>query len=75
MEQMEIIDERQNQRKTILDHIKEKGSITSLTAVYEHNILDCRKRISELRRAGHNIQDTWEKSISGKRYKRYYLAQ
>jgi hypothetical protein len=75
MEQMTMFSEKHNQGKAILEHIRKNGSITSLTAVLELHILDCRKRISELRRDGHQIIDQWEKSQNGKRYKRYYLAQ
>lgn len=46
------------QRDKILKHLQLYGTITSLEAVYRYGILDGRKRISELRRMGHNITST-----------------
>jgi hypothetical protein len=46
------------QRDKILKHLQLYGTITSLEAVYKYGILDGRKRISELRRMGHNITST-----------------
>jgi len=60
------------QRNAILEHLRNKGSITTLEAVLELHIMDSRKRISELRRDGHDIPDEWETSKAGKRYKRYF---
>lgn len=64
--------DHRSQRSKILDYMRKHGSITTLEAMQELIILDPRKRISELRDEGYDIPDEWEKSASGKRYKRYY---
>jgi hypothetical protein len=66
-----------NQRMRILKYMKQNGSITGLEATNVLHIMDYRKRISEMRRNGINIDDEWQKKTDGDgmsvRYKRYFL--
>ena len=61
------------QQSAIIAHINIHGSITGREAVLELNMLDLRKRISELRRLGYVITDIWEDHEDGK-HKRYFLG-
>jgi hypothetical protein len=57
----------------ILEYMKTHGSITGQQATKELNIMDYRKRISELRHAGTGIKSVWRfhRNADGKR-SRYY---
>ena len=63
----------------IWEYMKAHGSITGIQATDELRIMDYRKRISELRHAGKNIEDRWETTTNshGKtsRYKVYFIAE
>lgn len=68
-----------NQRMRILNYMKQNGSITGLEATNVLHIMDYRKRISEMRRNGINIDDEWQRKTDGDgmpvRYKRYFLIE
>lgn len=57
----------------ILEYMKVHGSITRQQATKELNIMDYRKRISELRQAGTVIKAVWRYHVSekGKRSRFY----
>lgn len=65
------------QGEMIIEYIKRNGSITKMEAMRDLYITKCDTRISELRRAGYNITDRWEKSErpNTKPYKRYFLEE
>ena len=66
------------QRGDILRYLMENKTITTYEAVMDLGILKLSNRISELRRAGHNINDEWIHSTNkyGRhiKWKKYYLA-
>jgi hypothetical protein len=58
----------------VLQMLRRKGDVTSIEAA---GVLRCRslsKRISELKRLGHNISRTLHEDHTGQRYARYILA-
>ena len=72
-----------SQRERILSYLSTGRKLTGIYATNRMNILDYRKRISELRREGYDIQDqmVYEYYKSGKKkgqlktkYKKYWLA-
>ena len=67
------------QREKILDYCEKHGSITVREAFVELNINSPTKRISELRRAGYDVQQETQYSIndSSKKTKfvRYYIKR
>ena len=68
-----------NQRERIMRHFRDYGSITSLEAMSEYGIMRLASRISELKKTGVDISDTFEtkKNRYGESttYKRYFLTQ
>ena len=61
------------QNKRILAHLKAGKSITFWDAVSDFGVMHLPRRILDLKEAGHDIVDQWEKR-DGKRYKRWWLA-
>lgn len=62
------------QNAYLLNHLRKADSITLREAMIEYGISSPSKRISELKRDGHNILDYWRKNpATGQRYKRYKL--
>lgn len=69
-----FIKEPKTQTETILYHLAEIGSITSLEAVIKYNIIDLQHAIYEIRNQGFEVLDKWEKNPkTNKSYKRYYM--
>lgn len=72
-------DNKINQRRKILQYCREHGSITVREAQDHFRMNSASKRISELRKAGYDIQDEWEVNINSDgektRYKRYYISE
>jgi hypothetical protein len=62
---------RMTQHERILDYMDKHGSISQLEGAIHLHITKINTRISELRRKGYNIPDTWETS-EGSKYKRYF---
>lgn len=59
------------QNMTVLKHIKEHGSITSLEAIQKYSITRLAARICDLRNAGHEIYAYPEKNAQGSYHARY----
>lgn len=72
---MSIVKRLSPQQELILDHLKCTGSISRYEGMLIHRIVDTPKRISELRQLGYEISDEWRKDHTGKRYKRYFIAE
>lgn len=62
-------------KKSILKYLQSGGTLTTLSILAKFNCVDGRKRLSELRQEGHNIQSRWIKLPSGKRVKQHWLDQ
>lgn len=58
----------------IVDHLKKHKTLTNLEAIGVYRIFNIRGRISDLRKAGHNIITTMKKDATGKSYASYSLA-
>lgn len=65
---------RVSQKELILQHLREKGSITSLEAIGVYRIYRLQARIDELRDLGYSIKTEMHKDSTGKRYARYNLT-
>lgn len=69
----------ENQRTKILAYCKKHGSITVRDAFMKLNINSPTKRISELRRAGYDVQTIDESRVKDNgeivRYKRYIIGE
>lgn len=63
------------QIQALTDHLQNRGSISGLEAVALYRIVSLTKVISVLKRKGLNIIGLWKQDNTGKRYKRYFLAQ
>ena len=63
------------QNETILNHIKERGSITSMEAFAEYSITRLSGRIHELREQGYKITTSREKAKNGAMYAVYRLQK
>ena len=72
-------DSKFTQKRKILDYCAEHGSITIRDAFEKLHMNSPSKRISELRKAGYDVQAVNETrtNSSGKevRYKRYYISE
>lgn len=68
-----------DQQKLVLDYLDKHPYITCRTGILALGIVDLRKRISELRRIGYDIEDREVKTRNyyGKiiRYKEYYIRK
>lgn len=62
-----------SQKDTVLNYLKEHGTITSRECMLELDIMDLQKAIQLLRQDGEKITDTWKKSTNRKKYKVYRL--
>ena len=63
-----------SQKLMILNHLKNKGSISALEALSLYRINRLAARIEELRRSGHDIETDMKADLTGKRYARYRLV-
>ena len=62
------------QQAAVMAHMTEHGSITVMEGVRALDMVDVRKRISELRRLGVDIVDINEPNADGRgQHKRYFL--
>ena len=65
------------QTERVLEHIRERGSITPLEAIKEYGIMRLASRVCDLKRRGYEIERTIEtaKNRNGEpvRYARYSL--
>ena len=75
--------DKQSQRVRILNYLKTGKVFTGIYATNVMHIMDYRKRISELRGEGYDIEDKWQYDYfkQGKRtgqlqrkYKKYWLV-
>lgn len=70
--------EKQNQCQRIIKHLKKYGPSSTLEMIKKLNILDVRKRISEIRENSKayrfTIADEWASNRKGVYFKVYYLA-
>ena len=68
---------KDNQKKTILNHLKTRGRITNIQAVDLYKITCLQERIRDIRRAGIPVEKVWmhRKRDDGKnvRYAEYYI--
>jgi hypothetical protein len=68
-----------DQQKLVLDYLDKHPYITCRTSILALGIIDLRKRISELRRLGYDIEDRTVKTTNyyGKKiaYKEYYIQK
>lgn len=71
--------DKDTQKAKILAYCKIHGSITVRDAFEKLNINSPTKRISEMRRAGYDVQTTDETRVKDNgetvRYKRYYIGE
>ena len=63
------------QEEVVLEHMRRRGSITSMEAFEDHGITRLSGRIFDLRKAGYNIDLLWETRQYGTRYGRYVLRE
>lgn len=70
---------KRTQRAKILEYCKTHGSITARDAYVELDINSPRKRISELRRSGFNVDTVTEYRTNSNgievRYNRYFITE
>ncbi|WP_034279152.1 helix-turn-helix domain-containing protein [Alkanindiges illinoisensis] len=69
------ISQTTSQNMTVLKHIKEHGSITSMDAIKQYNITRLAARICDLRSAGHQIFAYPEKNAQGSYHARYMFKK
>lgn len=70
--------DKQNQRQRIIKHLTKYGPSSTLEMIKKLNILDVRKRISEIRENSKayrfTIADEWASTKKGVRFKVYFLS-
>lgn len=66
---------KSTQKAKILAWLKSRKELTTVEAVTELHILSPTRRITELRRDGHNIDMTYRTSVNGARYGVYTLNE
>ena len=66
--------EKISQKDKVLQYILRNGSITSLECAIYLRIMDLQGVVRDLKKAGYNITDVWEKSDNAT-YKRYFLGE
>ena len=63
------------QTAQILAHFQKGKTLTFLEAIDEFGTTSLHRRLSDLKERGHSIESEWIRTDSGKRVKRYRLAQ
>lgn len=63
-----------SQKEMILKHLRKHGSMTRLVAYDLYGIIDFRKRVSELRQEGYEINRVKMVDDIGRSYSRYMYA-
>ena len=63
------------QEEIVLKHLREHGSITSMTAFRKYDITRLSAKIFNLRKEGYIIPMRYETSKKGKTYGRYFLNE
>ncbi len=66
---------RVTQEEIVLRHLREHGSITSMTAIKLYDITRLSAKIFNLRAEGYDIPMVYETSKAGKTYGRYFLKE
>ena len=60
--------------QTVLKHLQNNKSITSLECLGVYRLYEVSSRISEIKRAGFNVITRYKKDFHGKRYAEYSLG-
>lgn len=63
------------QATLVLDYLKGGRTLTPMIAMVSLGIGSLTSRVAELRRAGVEINDSWEKDHFKRRYKTYWLGK
>lgn len=63
-----------SQKMHVLDHLRNKGTISPWEALGVYGVFRLASRIDELRQEGHTITTTMKHDSMGKRYAEYSLA-
>lgn len=66
---------RKSQNQLILNHLRERGPITSIDAFRKYKITRLSGRIFDLRKQGHDIRTLYEYTEHGTRYGIYVLKE
>lgn len=61
------------QAALVLDYLKSGRSMSPMIAMVSLSVSSLTARIAELRRAGYDIEDRWDKDHHQRRYKTYWL--
>ncbi len=63
------------QATIVLDYLKSGRDLTGLIAMVTLGVVSLTSRISELRKAGYDIQSAISKDHNGKRYRKYWMPK
>ena len=61
------------QAQLVLDYMKSGRLMTPMVAMISLAVSSLTARVAELRRAGYEIEDKWDKDHHNRRYKTYWL--
>ncbi len=61
-----------SQQSIIANHLRDVGDISPMEAIAIYRVSSITKVISVLREKGMDIEGTWRKDNTGKRYRRYF---
>ena len=65
-----------NQLNTIIKHLETVGSISTLEAIIQYNIMALPRRIKDLKEKGYSLNGIRKSHpVTGQRYTRYVLAE
>jgi hypothetical protein len=65
----------QTQQGRILAYLRGRGWVSAWAIMHECRVICFTKRVSEARRAGHNIELRWIEPTDGPRYSEYRLVE
>ena len=61
------------QTERVLNHLRERGSITPVEALHVHGIYRLAARVNDLKKRGVNVVARMKQDINGHRYAEYRL--
>lgn len=71
-----MIERKPTQEQRVLAWAKEHNGISTLEAMFQLGIVDLQGRIRDIKKnPKYEVTDAWEKSLTGARYKRYFIKE
>ena len=62
------------QNERVLNHLRERGSITPIEALHVHGVYRLAARVNDLKRRGYDVVSKLKRDINGHKYAEYRLG-